>query len=446
MKKFLSVLIALTLLLCGLATFAVSSSAKATELLEIESEWEYIVYEESADGLTATAPDGWLDGSDDAEWTEGYAPFAGQGGNGMAVTFFDYANFSAYLRTTFTVKDLDAIKALELSVIFDENPTIYLNGEVIWTADGYLDKDYTNYDITEAALPLMKEGENTVCVEFSNVYGGSVFDAYITAYDQVTLVDDEGYVVFSGATSEGFTNFGAINAPTNVLDGDQSTVCGSGWNPDVTQAITATFKGAVKVTEVYVQCKNEGTTSHEDGMTRGSYDIYLINGDTETQINEEPVPALTIDDGGYTITLDEATEATGVKIVITDWLGTNWACLADVMVSAEQPAEPEPPVVDPTPVEPSDDPVEPSDEPSVEPSVEPSGEPSGDDNSASAEESTPAASEDEDKTSESKPTDGDNDDDKSGLSTGAIIGIVVAVIAVVAIVVVVVVVLKKKKA
>ena len=94
MKKFLSVLMALTLLVCGISVFAVSSSAKATELLELESEWEFIVYEET-DTLTATAPEGWLDGSDSAEWTEGYAPFAGQGGNGMAVTFFDYANFSA---------------------------------------------------------------------------------------------------------------------------------------------------------------------------------------------------------------------------------------------------------------------------------------------------------------------------------------------------------------
>ena len=443
MKKFLSVLMALTLHVCGISVFAVSSSAKATELLELESEWEFIVYEET-DTLTATAPEGWLDGSDSAEWTEGYAPFAGQGGNGMAVTFFDYANFSAYLRTTFTVEDLSSVKELELNVIYDENPTIYLNGAEIWSADGYQDKDYVTYNISDS-ISLLKEGENTVCVEFSNVYGGSIFDAYITGYDKITVVDEDGYVQFSGATSEGFVSFGGINDPTNVLDGDQSTVCGSGWNPDVTQSITATFKGAVKVTEVYVQCKNEGTTSHEDGMTRGSYDIYLINGDTETKINEEPVPALTIDDGGYTITLDEATEATGVKIVITDWLGTNWACLADVIVTADVPAEPEPPVVDPTPSEP--EPSEPSEEPT--PSEEPSTEISkGDDSSASAEESTPAVSEDEDKTSEtSKPAGGDkNDDDKGGNSTGLVIGIVVAVIAVIAIVVVVVVVLKKKKA
>lgn len=442
MKKFLSVLMALTLLVCGISVFAVSSSAKATELLELESEWEFIVYEET-DTLTATAPEGWLDGSDSAEWTEGYAPFAGQGGNGMAVTFFDYANFSAYLRTTFTVEDLSSVKELELNVIYDENPTIYLNGAEIWSADGYQDKDYVTYNISDS-ISLLKEGENTVCVEFSNVYGGSIFDAYITGYDKITVVDEDGYVQFSGATSEGFVSFGGINDPTNVLDGDQSTVCGSGWNPDVTQAITATFKGAVQVTEIYVQCKNEGITSHEDGMTRGSYDIYLINGETETKINEEPVPALTVDDGGYTITLDEATEATGVKIVITDWLGDKWACLADVMVTADVPAEPEPPV-DPTPSEP--EPSEPSEEPT--PSEEPSTEISkGDDSSASAEESTPAVSEDEDKTSEtSKPAGGDkNDDDKGGNSTGLVIGIVVAVIAVIAIVVIVVVVLKKKKA
>jgi hypothetical protein len=83
-----------------------------------------------------------------------------------------------------------------------------------------------------------------------------------------------------------------------------------------------------------VQCKDEGTTTHADGITRGTYDIYLLNGSTQTKVGS--VLARTEGDGGATLTLSEGVEATGIKVVITSWDGDCWACLADVMVKAAE--------------------------------------------------------------------------------------------------------------
>jgi hypothetical protein len=296
------------------------------ELVVAGDEWDFVSFEEDpAVGLTASAPEGWLTKSDSAEWTTDYAP--------LSAGIFGYNHFSAFCRKTFTVTRLSEIKELTMEIIYDENPTVYLNGEVIWSAEGYHDQGYVTVDLTDK-LSLLKEGENTICVSFSNVLGGSTMDLVLKASDTVKLFTEEGYVIAGSATCQGFMSFGAINDPMNVTDGDQSSVCGSGWNADVEQSITVTFKAGIKVTNIQLWCKNEGTTSHEDGFTRGTYDVYLINGETETKVNTEPVSARTIDDGGASIDL-EGVEATGIKVVITSWQGTNWACLADVMVMGE---------------------------------------------------------------------------------------------------------------
>ena len=289
--------------------------------------WEYLAYEESGSGLTATAPSGWLDKTDSAAWTTGTAPFNGD--------TFGYACFSAYLRKTFTLENAEDLKELTMQIIYDENPTVYLNGQLLWSAEGYFDSGYVAVNLNDK-LSLLKEGENVLCVTFSNVYGGSTFDMALTCSDISIVVDEDGHVVAEDATCQGIASVGLVNDAKNVLDGDANTVCGYGWDASIEQSITVTFKETVLVDSVYLQCKNEGTTTHNDGITRGTYDVYLICGDTQTKINSAPVLARTDVDGGATVTLDAGVEATGIKIVITSWQGSAWACLADVIVSGRE--------------------------------------------------------------------------------------------------------------
>lgn len=151
-------------------------------------------------------------------------------------TDFGYANYVAYLRTTFTVEDASAYAALTLSIIYDEDPVVYLNGTEIMSATGYKDSAYTDF-VVDASL--LVDGENIVCVKFSEAMGGSLLDLALTAKDSV--INSDGSIVTAGATKKGFAYFGDINAATNVLDGDNNSCCGSGWNADTTQAVTVIF-------------------------------------------------------------------------------------------------------------------------------------------------------------------------------------------------------------
>ena len=317
------------------------------ELVPIESEWEYMYGErvEPAPGeeydVQFPAPDGWLDGTDGEFWDIGTAPFAGSAWpNWRTQTQFDVGSFDAYLRKTFTVEDVESITYLVLKVIYDEDPVIYLNGEEIWSASGYKDGGYQFIYINEQ-IPYLREGENIVCVYFRNKWGGggSVFDMglyYNRDEVEIEYYDDHGFIKPMSASSGGFVNFGDINKPGNVLDMSQNSVCGSAFNPEVEQYVQVEFRRPELVSEIYVQCKDEGTTENDDG-TRGTYDIYLLRDGLET-LAAADVPAVTGTDGGYTVELDTPTEADGVKVVITSWQGDCWACVADIAVTpAAQP-------------------------------------------------------------------------------------------------------------
>lgn len=347
MKKALIIILTLTLLFGTLALFA---SAETTELIEKESEWEYSLVEEEAG---AEAPAGWLDKTDSASWEKDSAPFAGSAWpNSISQTIFPCGNFTAFLRKTFTLDDASQVTELTMTVIYDEDPVIYVNGTEVWSAGGYQDQRYQKVNLNEA-ISALKNGENIVCVKFQNAVGGSVFDMTLTAEIGEKAPDptDDTQVKVAAVTTTGFANFGAINDPENVLDMDQNSVTGSGFNAGAEQSVTVTFIKKYDLTSIFVQCKDEGTTTNDDG-TRGTYQVYAINGNTETLIEE--IPAVTGTDGGHTIALTAPVAADAVKIKIVSWQGDCWACVADVAFegtassAVNPPVDPpvDPPVID----------------------------------------------------------------------------------------------------
>lgn len=342
MKRTVALVLTL-LLIAALGVFA--SSADTVELLPKESEWEFLTYEGEADALPAEEePELWLS---NGEYTDlsGQAPFAAPSwAKPITNTKFDYQYYAAYLRTTFTVENVELLNKLTMFVIYDENPTVYINGEEVWYAEGYKDDKYYEIDLTDA-LSVLKDGENTVCVSVSNVFGGGIFDMSLSANAGAIVpeppIDEDGNFVIQEVTTAGFANFGAINSPDNVLDGDQNTVTGSGFNDSVEQSVTLKFKEAGYIDSVFVQCKDEGTTTNEDG-TRGTYHLYALNGDEQVDLGT--LKAVTGTDGGATLTLSAPVAADGLKIVIESWEGDCWACVADVTVKASDVTPP--PVVD----------------------------------------------------------------------------------------------------
>ena len=178
MKRTIALVLTL-LLIAALGVFA--SSADTVELLPKESEWEFLTYEGEANALPEEEePELWLS---NGEYTDlsGPAPFAAPSwAKPITNTKFDYQYYAAYLRTTFTVENVELLNKLTMFVIYDENPTVYINGEEVWYAEGYKDDKYYEIDLTDA-LSVLKNGENTVCVSVSNVFGGGIFDMSLSA-------------------------------------------------------------------------------------------------------------------------------------------------------------------------------------------------------------------------------------------------------------------------
>ena len=311
-------------------------------LVPIESNWEYIYGErhqpgegEDANAVQFAAPDGWLNGTDNATWETGQAPFAGsQWPNWRTKTQFSAGIFDAYLRTTFTLDSIDNITYLVLKVIYDEDPVIYLNGQQLWSATGYKDSGYQLFFINDQ-ISKLQVGENTVCVYFRNKWngGGSVFDMGLF-YNQEEIVieyyDEDGWVIPASASCTNVYSFGDLNKPANILDGSQDTVCGSGYNANALQTFTAHLLRPEMIHTVYLQCKFEG--EYGDG-TYGYYDVFAVYGGEETLIGEN-VPAIIAREGGYTLVLSEAVPAEAVTVKIKSWEGPGWACLADIKLKA----------------------------------------------------------------------------------------------------------------
>ena len=102
------------------------------------------------------APENWAaEGFEDGDWTEGSLP----------LSWCPY--HTALFRNTFTVEDKNAIDALRVRGRFFQqaNVVIYLNGEVVAKIDEIGRGTATiNAPLTDYAMELLREGENTVAV------------------------------------------------------------------------------------------------------------------------------------------------------------------------------------------------------------------------------------------------------------------------------------------
>lgn len=316
MKRILSMLLGAAILILWFpvgfgGSWGVRGYAE-TVAVDRSKKWEYIRVEERADlPLDAiTPPEGWLLGKDQSEeWCAATLP---QGGEWTGQCF------KAFLRTSFTLEDPWAWTAFYMEIGYDEDPAVYLNGERIWSATGY---DTASVDLS-SYCHLLKE-ENYLCVEYVNRYGGTLMDPALTV--ERTL-DAQGYLIPASASCENIRVLGTINQPENILDMDGNTLCGSGFNSEAEQSVTVSYPRAYEMEEVFLRCKDEGTTTHSDGVTRGSYDLYVrqlgawYKAAEDVQARPE----------GGTVKLNGRYKADAVKVVITSWQGSKWACVADL--------------------------------------------------------------------------------------------------------------------
>ena len=71
-----------------------------------------------------------------------------------------------------TLPDFDAT----LYISYDENPRVYLNGTLIWSASGWNDNDYATYKLSAKNKELLREGDNVLAVSMQQGGGGGHID------------------------------------------------------------------------------------------------------------------------------------------------------------------------------------------------------------------------------------------------------------------------------
>ena len=135
---------------------------------------------------TETAPaDGWnLPDFDDSAWRES----AGAFGNDRILQDFrglkrgtKWESSDLWLRRGFTIEDDPApFFELILTMFYDEDPEIWLNGVKIFDRKGYNTR-YEAFVLPETACRALKQGLNVLAVHVRNATGGAFFDLGLRA-------------------------------------------------------------------------------------------------------------------------------------------------------------------------------------------------------------------------------------------------------------------------
>ncbi len=361
MKKTVSLILSMFMIISLVSMGAFSVSAEEVTLIESGSEWSYTI------ALGAEElPENWYSvGYDVSGWEKSMAPFGNSWSSGHNTSIEQGSeDLKVGFVKTFEVADPATFEALYLGFYYDENPVIYLNGIEVLSLSGY-NTSLGEFDATAAKEVLVK-GTNTVAVLMHNASTGYGFNFDLSlkggaAPEPLPPVNDDGTLNFASIERVGFSNFGDVNKVENLLDGDVNSCSGSNRNADAEQGFIFTMIEEVEIAQIYLQCKgyeDNVQTSHEDGITFGYYDIYV-----DDELVADDVAAVSAMDGGSTVTFENPIKGTTIKVVIDgEWYASNWANLADIVVwNTVQEGDPVDPPSGDDPVDPpsGDDPVDP---------------------------------------------------------------------------------------
>ena len=111
-------------------------------------------------------------GFDDSRWRTGPGGFGREGTPG-AVVRTNWTSERIWLRRDFRLETIPSKVVLNLH--HDEEVEIYLNGQRIFSRDGYA-VDYAAFDITDATRPVLQTGKNVLAVSCRNTGGGQYVD------------------------------------------------------------------------------------------------------------------------------------------------------------------------------------------------------------------------------------------------------------------------------
>ncbi len=111
----------------------------------------------------------------DSGWKNGTAPFGDN--NSADKTFWKSKNI--WVRRNFDLKELN-FKKIYLKISHDDNVEVFLNGEKIYTKNGWNDK-YEYIELNDSVKNRLKNSNNVLAIHCENTAGGAHLDAGLVA-------------------------------------------------------------------------------------------------------------------------------------------------------------------------------------------------------------------------------------------------------------------------
>ena len=157
----------------GESGVTITTSGIETEIFPIRSEWSYRIKKNN------TPMAGWNKKTFLGIWSKGKAGFGNRNGDGGAVVNTEWSGEKPWLfvRKEFTIDDLSKLEgaSLRLNIFYDDTPIIYLNGNVIFNDDSWVD-GYTAITLDTKYTEYLNDGKNVIAVSLNQHAGGCYFD------------------------------------------------------------------------------------------------------------------------------------------------------------------------------------------------------------------------------------------------------------------------------
>lgn len=123
---------------------------------------------------------GWASESEDeSDWITGVGPFSNDA-NMFFTTEWPSQVRPILIRRHFSLSGEDLATIADGTMIlrcsYDENPKVYLNGSLIWSAQGWNDNDYSIVTLTDENKELLHSGDNVLTVSLMQGGGGGHID------------------------------------------------------------------------------------------------------------------------------------------------------------------------------------------------------------------------------------------------------------------------------
>lgn len=116
---------------------------------------------------------------DESDWIPGYGPFS-LDRNMFYTTPWPSRVRPILIRRHFTLTEAELEEAMAgdvvLSCSYDENPRVFLNGRLIWSAQKWNDNDYVQVKLTAVQKRQLVAGDNVLAVSLTSGDGGGHID------------------------------------------------------------------------------------------------------------------------------------------------------------------------------------------------------------------------------------------------------------------------------